>query len=125
MENIPSFQRINFSKNWNNKLNCFFFTTIRPVSEKYKSGERFDIRINDVFYCYADLIEIKTLTISQITERNYNILDSGLNASEFYDLMSKFYSKKKWWKERETTLQTLFLKKLVQFDIFDVIEEKI
>lgn len=37
---------IKFSKNWNNKLACPFYTTIRRDSEKYKVGTIYRVEIN-------------------------------------------------------------------------------
>ena len=125
MEEIKTFQRINFIKNWNNKLLNLCFSTIRPVSDSYIIGERFDIRIDERFYCYADLIDKVELSLQEIINQKYHLLDSGLSEKDFYSMMEGFYSKKKWWKEKETKMQLLFLKKFVQIDIFDVIENKI
>lgn len=95
------------------------FTSIRPVSDKYNIGERYDVRINEVHYGYADLVDLKILSLNELIKNNYHLLDTGLIEKEFYEFFEKMYGKKKWWKEKETTIQLLFFKKLVQLDIFD------
>jgi len=112
-------KRLVFSKNWNNKLLCFVFTTIRPNSNKYKEGDIIDVRINERFFCYAKVLGIQVKTISELIAAGHHRVDTGLSGKEFFELMDSFYSKKIWWKGIETEMQIIFFEKIVQLDIFD------
>ena len=59
-------ERLEFSKNWNNKLLCTCFSTIRPQSLKCVVGEVFDIRIEERFFCYATVVDKKFLSVAKL-----------------------------------------------------------
>lgn len=109
---------LDFSNNWNNKLNCFSFTTIRPNSNKYKLNDEVVVRLKDVIYCKAKLVKIRKLSIAEIIEEGVGFTDTGLGENEFYELMESFYSKKTWWKNKETKMVVLFFKRIKQLDLF-------
>jgi|ERR1035437_4624798 hypothetical protein len=113
------YDRIEFSKNWNQKFLCNVFTTIRPIYKKYSIDEVFDIRIKETFFCYAKVIKQDTKTIKEIISFGVHLTDTGLNGKEFFDLMSNMYSKKNWWKGDDTEMQIVFLEKIIQLTIFD------
>ena len=109
---------LDFSNNWNGKLNCFSFTTIRSNSNKYKIDDEVVVRLKNIIYCKVILIKIRTLSINEIIEEGIHITDTGLNNHEFYELLKSFYSKKIWWKNKETKMNILFFKKIKQLDLF-------
>ena len=117
-------ERLEFSQNWNNKLLCFNFTTIRPVSKKYETGLVLDIRIKDAHLCYAKVVDVKTFTLQQISDLNFNLIDSGLKQKDFFEFMHRLYSKKSWWKEKDTNMNVVFFEKISQLDMFDDNNEK-
>lgn len=113
------FDRIEFSKNWNSKLLCNVFTTIRPSYKKYSIDEVFDIRIKESFFCYAKVLRSDIKTIKEIISSGAHLTDTGLNGGDFFDLMSNMYSKKSWWKGEDTEMKIIFLEKIIQLTIFD------
>lgn len=85
---MPSpMKNIKFLHNWNRKLDCDVFTTIRrhtKAKEKYyldSVGEEFDILLNGVTYCYARLENVYT---SRLIDLLYPLLrlDTGASSIE-------------------------------------------
>lgn len=113
------YERINFSRNWNNKLLCNVFTTIKPANKKCNIDDVFDIRIDGQFYCYAKLIKFETKKISEIISFGMNFIDADMNEKEFLEFMTKKYSKNSWWEEENTEMKIVFLKKISQLTIFE------
>jgi hypothetical protein len=84
--------QIPFANNWNHKLHCDFFTTIRLKSHKYVIGQAYEITIRKepAFDCViVDMKELKLNDISEWIAR----LDTGLSAKECRQLFIKMYSK--------------------------------
>jgi hypothetical protein len=113
------YERIEFSKNWNNKLLCDVFSTIRPSYKKYDVDEVFDIRIGERFFCYAKVLKSENITLKEIIFSGAHLVDTGLNGKDFFGLMSNMYSKKPWWKGEDTEMKIIFLEKIQQLTIFD------
>ena len=113
------YERIEFSKNWNNKLLCDIFTTIRPAHKSYNIGIDFDIRIGVTHFCYAKVLKSEIKTLKEIISSGAHFFDTGLNEKEFFILMSNMYSKKPWWKSEDTEMKLIFLQKVQQLTIFD------
>ena len=80
--------KIGFSKNWNKKLDCEYFTTIRLESSKYKKGELFDIELHQIPLGKAEVVSTKTIYLDKLDEMTA-ALDSGLTLQEAKE---KFYS---------------------------------
>lgn len=59
---------IHFSNNWNGKLNCEFFTTIRLKKDKYVPGRRYEIYLRDTLAFEATIYDIKQIRLADITE---------------------------------------------------------
>ena len=110
--------RINFSQNWNNKLNNNIFSTIRPKSETYKLGAKYVAYLGDLFYCDCNIILIESLSIQEIVDRNYHLTDIGHDKPFFIDLMHSLYGKKKWWKGMETEMNYIIIRKITQLTLF-------
>ena len=113
------FERLSFSKNWNNKLLCQFFTSIRPVSKKYKSDKVFDIRIGDTHFCYAKVVKSIDISLEGVINFGLNLTDNGLPEKEFIEMMDKMYSKTPWWNGRASIMQVVYFEKVVQLNIFE------
>ena len=111
--------RIDFSKNWNNKLLCGVFTTIRPSYKKYHVDDVFDIRIDERFFCYAKVLKSEVMSLKNIIHLGFHLTDTGMNENNFMEFMSKMYSKKSWWNGEETEMRIVFLEKIQQLTIFD------
>lgn len=113
------YDRIEFSQNWNHKLLCNVFTTIRPSYKKYSIDTTFDIRIKETFFCYAKVLKTDIKTIQEIVDSGLHLTDTGMNSKDFFILMSTMYSKKPWWKGEDTEMKIIFLEKIIQLTIFD------
>lgn len=84
---------INFSTNWNNKLDCMAFTTIRlRNSNKYQIGREYKIILKKDFKKNARIEDIKTIYFNQINEFIAH-LDTGYSAHETKNIIKKMYSK--------------------------------
>ena len=84
---------INFSTNWNNKLDCMAFTTIRlRNSNKYQIGREYRILLKKKFKKNARIEAIKTIHYNQINEFIAHI-DTGYSAHETKNIIQKMYSK--------------------------------
>ena len=84
---------INFSYNWNNKLNCKAFTTIRlKNSKKYQIGKEFKILLKKELLKSAVIEDIRTIYLNQINEFIAH-LDTGYSAHETKNIIKKMYSK--------------------------------
>ena len=64
----PSVAQIEFSQNWNKKLNCGYFTTIRIDSDKYYAGAVYDIIIKKQFAYRAQIVTIKKIYLHELDE---------------------------------------------------------
>lgn len=86
---------INFSNNWNNKLDCDCFTTIRLKNDKkYVLGKSYNITLTTkgearnigVFKCE----QIKNFKIQSMNDFIAR-LDTGYNVAEATELIKRFY----------------------------------
>lgn len=81
---------INFNYNYNNKLNCTYYTTIRQKSEKYMLGNVYEINLNNIFLHKAVLIGIKYIDINLNNHYDfYTELDTGLNIIDSGELFKE------------------------------------
>jgi len=82
--------QINFSHNWNNKLDCKYFTSIRR-SSRYKVGERYEVSLKGrpikVVRCLAQ----KMVTMESITPEECWI-DTGYSKTETIDILMKMHT---------------------------------
>lgn len=87
-----------FHYNWNNKLDCKAFTTLRLyVQSKYIVGERRFIVLNQgkkkIDKGTAIVVKIKPLFLHQINEFIARI-DTGYSKEECIDIIKKMYKNK-------------------------------
>lgn len=86
-------KNVRFSTNWNNKLDCKCFTTIRLHNDKkYVVGEIYDIYLNDEYRGPAKLLEKRKLHLQKINEFIAR-LDTGYSAAETKGILKKMYKK--------------------------------
>jgi hypothetical protein len=83
---------INFSYNWNNKLDCKAFTTLR-LSDKYNISDIVEIHLKNKLLFKAEVIDKKYLKLDKI---NHFIayIDTGYNYQECIDILKKMYKNK-------------------------------
>lgn len=84
---------LHFSHNWNNKLNCDFYTTFRiHNSFKYHTGAILDIHLNKEFLHTAYIVDVRTFGLEKLNPF-ITTLDAGLTVEEFIAMLRRFYSK--------------------------------
>ena len=88
---------INFNENYNNKLDCRFFTTIRKKTpkhmEKYMGGlkEEWSILLKGKEYCTARIVDIRTFpSLYAIHFLPLLELDTGRNRGEAISLFERY-----------------------------------
>ena len=75
-------QKLEFSYNWNNKLNNLAFSTLRLRNDnRYFKGARFQVYLKGTFKGTAKVEAVNHFTIDKITEFVARI-DTGYSASE-------------------------------------------
>ncbi len=88
-------RELDFGTNWNNKLNCCVFTTIRLYNPiKYCVGNRFDVRLKGQHKGYAILLEVKKIYLDQINEFTARI-DTGYSAEECRKMIETMYKNRR------------------------------
>jgi uncharacterized protein YqfB (UPF0267 family) len=86
-------RNILFSYNWNNKLECKAYTTLRlHQPEKYVVGETYDIILKDEVLHTATIIDVKPLRFDQLNEF-IAYLDTGYNLQECQNIIKRMYAK--------------------------------
>lgn len=106
-------KRINFSKNWNNKLDCEFFTTVRPVEGKseYTPGETVEICIDHKLFSKA-VVWVDYITRIKNVNTIVSHIDAGLSPEKFYELIKEIYGNESFWKDKDTYVHMLLLKRV-------------
>lgn len=82
---------INFSYNWNKKLDCNCFTTIRLENyNKYKTGLSYQIHLKNEFIKVGKIVEIKVFPLDKINEFISRI-DTGYSKEETIKIINRMY----------------------------------
>lgn len=79
-----------FSYNWNNKLDCNVFTTLRLAQDKYYVGNKFCVVLNSEPGKHVEIIAVKKILIGQITDYIAGI-DTGYSVQECQKLIKTMY----------------------------------
>lgn len=84
--------RLNFKTNWNNKLNCKVFSTIRPqrAEDFYKLEKKYEIYLNKEFKGIAKIILIQGFHILALSDIEC-LLDTGYGKDETLKIIEKMY----------------------------------
>lgn len=83
--------KIKFSFNWNNKLENKAFTTIRLHNpNKYKTGNVYEIELNETPKGTARLQEIRVLNLWQLNDF-ICYLDTGYNKEQTLNMLQRMY----------------------------------
>ncbi len=86
--------KIYFSQNWNGKLDCNFFTTLRLQNDnKYIVGESYEIVVKKVPFCVAKIVEVRYILLDDINDWVAR-LDTGYNADNCKVLLRTMYKHK-------------------------------
>ena len=99
---------IKFSTNWNNKLNCNYFTTIRLMSKKYQVSKIFNIELKNQHHCKSIVVNMIYLKLNDLNDFNC-YLDTGYSVDETKNIFKKMYPEINF---EVTNLSIILLKKL-------------
>ena len=94
--------QLKFSTNWNNKLHCNVFSTIRLNSSKYNVGEQFEVLLQhkegSILIGKTKYKSLGTATVLQHSTvqvcklpNGLCLLDTGYNANETKSIILKMY----------------------------------
>lgn len=81
---------VEFSKNWNNKLKCPYFTTIRKYTAKYKIGEAYNIFLSGRFLYEAVLKSMRYVVLDEMDSFTA-YCDTGYSPAETTAMLKKMY----------------------------------
>jgi|SRR5690606_20792256 len=81
---------LSFSHNWNNKLDCRCFTTLRLLSAKWSPGQQVNIKLKGESKGIGIIAAIRKLELNQINEYIARI-DTGYSAKECKEIIRKMY----------------------------------
>ena len=85
---------LDFSYNWNNKLDCKSFSTIRLRNDKkYYAGAQLNVRLKGVDRGTATVVAVSHFTIDKINE-SIARLDTGYSAEECRGIIRRMYVNK-------------------------------
>ena len=82
--------RLNFSTNWNGKLDCKSFTTFRLQSSKYRVGSVHDVYLKKEMIGTAKVLAIRDMPLRSVNEFIARI-DTGCSLEDFRGIIRKMY----------------------------------
>jgi hypothetical protein len=84
-------ENLSFGTNWNNKLNCNAFTTLRLRNDrKYHVGARVNVWLNSIFKGRGTIVAVSCFTIDKINESIARV-DTGYSAEECRNIIQEMY----------------------------------
>jgi len=89
-DTTTALKEIAFSYNWNNKLSCNCFTTIRLMNKKYIVGETYQIVLKKKAIKIAEVVEIRNFKLSSLNEFIAR-LDTGYSKSDCEQIIRSMY----------------------------------
>lgn len=90
-------KKIEFSCNWNNKLDCNVFSTLR-LTDRFEINDIIEIHLKKHLYSTGQILKKKGLLLKQITDY-VAYLDTGYNAIECKNILMKMYKNIDWSKQ--------------------------
>ncbi|MDH8700842.1 hypothetical protein M2138_000176 [Dysgonomonadaceae bacterium PH5-43] len=111
---------LDFSNNWNNKLNCDAFSTLRLRNDKkYFIGAEKSIILKGTLKGQATIVGISYFTIDKINE-SIARLDTGYSAEKCRDIIKTMYKNKRIdWSTQQLAFCILAYEKPIKNDLFD------
>jgi len=82
-------KEIDFSYNWNNKLDCKAFTSLR-LSDRFDVGEQVRVTLHHKKKFFAEVVDKRWILLDEINEYIARI-DTGYSAEECKDILRKMY----------------------------------
>lgn len=100
--------RLDFSTNWNTKLRCLFFTTLRLRNDKkYYKGATFQTSFQNYPKGKVKVYDIRFITIDKINDWIAR-LDTGYSANECRKILKEMYKHRPInWKTQELAYMLL------------------
>lgn len=83
--------KLEFSTNWNNKLDCTYFTTLR-LSGRFSVGDTIEIWLKKQFKGEGKVVKKRTINLKDISDI-MAYLDTGYSAEETRDIIKKMHPK--------------------------------
>lgn len=83
--------KLEFSTNWNNKLDCTYFTTLR-LSGRFSVGDKIEVWEKKTFKGEAQVVKKIALLLKDISDI-MAYLDTGYSAEETRSIIKKIYPK--------------------------------
>lgn len=101
-------EAINFSYNWNNKLQCNSFTTLRLKSNKYQLGKDYEIILSDKkesnSFGPCKIEGIRNMRLEHLNEYIARI-DTGYGLNQCVHILKTMYKSKNInWEKQELSL---------------------
>lgn len=81
---------IQFSQNWNKKLGCEYFTTLRLPGNKYYPGNLVKIIHKGTFLYRAEILSIKKIWLRELDDFTA-YQDTGYSAKKTIEMLIKMY----------------------------------
>lgn len=91
--------KIHFKTNWNNKLDCTCFTSLR-LSGSFEVGQIVEVFCNGNIKGAATVIDKKRLESIESINDWVAYLDTGYNAIQCRDIIRKMYPKIQEWRHQ-------------------------
>ena len=83
--------KLEFSTNWNNKLECKCFTTIRLYNPtKHFQGNKFNVFLQKKYRSKVEIIAISLIKLHQLSDY-ICFLDTGYSKEETKEILLKMY----------------------------------
>lgn len=102
-------EKLEFSTNWNNKLDCKCFTTIRIYNnKKHFKGNHFEVFLQKKYKAKVEVLSIGVIKINSLTDY-ICYLDTGYSSAETIEILKKMYPRIDF---KNTYLTVLLLKKI-------------
>lgn len=84
-------EKLEFTTNWNNKLDCKCFTTIRIYNPmKHFTSNKFEIYLKRKYKSKVEVLNIGVIKIQNLTDY-ICYLDTGYSRAETIELLRKMY----------------------------------
>lgn len=84
-------KQITYSKNWNNKLSCEAFATVRLYEpNQFELGEIYEIICDDKLMGVAEIVALRELKLIELTDE-LAYLDAGCSADEMIAILRDIY----------------------------------
>ncbi len=85
--------KLNFSFNWNNKLDCKAFTSLR-LSDRFNIGDCIEITLKHEHLYFANIIGKRSFLLEHVTDY-IAYIDTGYDAEKCKNILKRMYKKKK------------------------------